>query len=229
MKKARIKARCNIEKGMAVMLLVMVCIFMPKLSALTQAAEVESRKIPQYGTNGYRCNNGNAKSGVLLIGDSRVCQLWKANQKGASIVAVWGGHYHGGTNSMSINNTNNRRIMKQYISQTLKKKNICKIYLFSAVNDYNGGNDTQAKVAADSLIKLAKTLRSHRVEITVVSLVGEKGKDVSDYNKYLKKHLPNKVRWLSIDSCLRGNNKGYSNDNLHYNAKTLKSIWKKLK
>lgn len=182
-----------------------------------------------YGTNGYKCEKTNYKSGILLIGDSRTCQLWNYKKSGASVMAIWGGHYY--TKSSSIDSYKNRKQIKKIVKSTVKKKGYCNVYLFATVNDYNGEGKSDAKASAKKVIKFAKSIRSYnkKAKVTIIGLIGSKGTDVSYYNKYLKSNLPRKVKLLSIKSCLTGENKGYDRDNLHYNKSTLKQIWKKLR
>lgn len=214
--------KSKFSKAAKLIMLVLVAVFtVLSVEASAQAAS--------YGTNGYQCTKKHLNTGIVVMGDSRTCQLWNYNNSGASFVSVWGGHYYGGTNSMSIDATARRTQLKTYINDTVSKKGYCNVYLFATVNDYNGGSGYQG--AADKVVNLSKTVKGYnkKATVTVVGLVGGKGKNVSNYNTYLKKNLPSGVKWLSVADCLGGSNSGYTSDNLHYNNTTLKNIWKKIK
>jgi len=191
-----------------------------------------------YGTNGYHCTKSNPKSGRLIIGDSRTCQMWKYKNKGASFVSVWGGHYGYGGSLMQIDYAPQRITMKTYAQNTIKKCGKCHIYIFATVNDYNGaGSYTSAVSSVISLAEAAygwtakyqkKTV--HPV-VHVVQLVGSKGKNVSGYNALLKSKVASsrKIKnCISINGCLAGSNGGYASDGVHYNNTTLKNIWNRL-
>lgn len=184
-----------------------------------------------YGQNGYHCTKKHCDTGKLIIGDSRTCQLWNYKNKGASFVSVWGGHYGYRGSSGQIDTSSQKNTMKDYIKTSVNKKGYCNVYIFATVNDFNGGTKAAAKGPANNVIKLAKELKNYnsKANITVVSLVGTKGKNVSAFNTYLKNNLPNKVKWLNISDCLKGSNSGYQIDNTHYNNTTLKNIWSKIK
>lgn len=190
---------------------------------------------PAYGRVGYHCTKSHPSAGTLVVGDSRTCQLWDAKKTGASFVSVWGGHYGYGGSSYQIDASAQRKKMKEYISDAIAKKGRCDVYVFATVNDYDGGSGYKA--AADKVASLAKALSSYggkykgktvKCKVTVVGLVGSKGRSVAAYNKYLKGRLAKGVAWMSVSGCLAGANRGYLADNVHYNSKTLKNIWKKL-
>lgn len=204
--------------------------------ATTVALPEEAHAAVAYGRVGHHCTKSNPTSGRLIVGDSRTCQLWNYKNSGASFVSVWGGHFGYGGSNGQIDTAAQRKHMKAYVEKTIAKKGYCNVYVFATVNDYNGGS--AYKGAAGNVLSLAKTIAGYtgtykgkkaKCKVTVVGLVGSKGKNVSTYNSYLKKSLPSHIGWLSIGGCLGGSNKGYMSDNVHYNNTTLKNIWAKLK
>lgn len=191
-----------------------------------------------YGINNYHCVMSNPKSGKLIIGDSRTCQMWNYKSKGASFVSVWGGHYGYGGTLMQIDNASQRNTMKLYAQDTIKKCGKCHIYIFATVNDYNGAGSYTSAVA--NVINLADTAYGWTAKyqkktvhpiVHVVQLVGSKGKNVSGYNTLLKSKVASSKKiknCISISGCLAGSNGGYASDGIHYNNATLKNIWNKL-
>ena len=203
----------------------LTAILIPRVMAFASSSDTSVQKA-DYGENGYHLSECNPYSGKLIIGDSRVCQMWDSGTK-ASYVSVWGGHYYG--TKGSINSDEGIRIMKKYIKKTLDKKGYCDVYIFASVNDFNGGSETEAKLSADKLLKLAKMLNvSDNVNINIVGLVGTKGVDVTGYNQILQDNIAQGMKFASIEGCLKGENNGYLSDNIHFNKVTLKKIAKKI-
>lgn len=202
----------------------------------------------EYGHNGFYCNkNHTDRSDRLIIGDSRNCQMWNYDHTGASFVSTWGGgyggdisdnykNYKGATVEASINYTKKVARMKEIAQKSIKQNGSCKIFLFSTVNAYDGGSSYNTPVKKIwGMTKLAKTWKAEykgktvAPTIYVMSLVGSKGKNVSNYNKALKAlcDADSKVTYVNISSCVGSS--GYQKDNVHYTNATLKNLWTKVK
>lgn len=191
-----------------------------------------------YGMNGYHCTKSNPKSGRLIIGDSRTCQMWNYKNAGASFVSVWGGHYGYGGSAMQIDYASQRATMKTYAQNTIKKCGKCDIYIFATVNDYNGAGSYTSAVS--NVISLAETAygwtakyqkKTVHPTVHIVQLVGSKGRNVNGYNTLLKSRAASSKKiknCISISGCLACSNGGYASDGVHYNNTTLKNIWNKL-
>ena len=189
----------------------------------------------KYGRVGDYCDEKNIKSGNLIIGDSRTCQLYNFNNSYASFNSTWGGHYGYGGETYQIDTQAKRTKMKYYAQNTIKKVGFVNIYIFSTVNDYNGGGNYQG--ALNNHLNLAKTAytwkqkykgKTVRPKVYVVSLVGSKGVNVDDYNNVLKAQASKTKKFDYINITDVVTNDGYLSDNLHYTNETCSKILSRL-
>lgn len=197
-------------------------------AALPQTAEAAA-----YNTAGYhRTVDHSTKSDVVLIGDSRTCQLSEQAMKEASAVAVWGGHYGYGGPSAGIDTASQRKAMKRIVRKAIKRHGKAKVYVFATVNDHLGGSSGYA-APAGNVVSLAKTVRGWSAKhkgktvkptVKTVSLVKASwGASCAPYNKYLKKRSKSAgLGYADITSCVGSG--GYLSDGLHFNKAALKRI-----
>ena len=189
----------------------------------------------KYGRNGDYCNEKNTKSGSLIIGDSRVCQLYNYNNSSASYNATWGGHYGYGGETYQIDTVNKRAKMRSYAKLTIKKTGNVNIFIFATVNDYNGGNDYSAPL--NNVVNLAKNAytwtykyngKTVHPKVYIISLVGSKGVNVDAFNNALQKAAKksSKFDYIGINDLVGSD--GYLSDNLHYTDETCRKILERM-
>lgn len=198
---------------------------------------VETQAQIRYGNNGYHCLNDNTdSSSILVIGDSRCCQMYNYDNESASYVSVWGGHYGYGGSNMQIDHSSASKYAKEYIEKTLVAHGECDVFIFATVNDYNGGNfDKEKNPAGNHIINYAKELSKIEVkrgstyvkpDVRIVSLVGGFGKDVESFNDELWGLCAetDDIGFLSINETV-GEKEDYLGDNLHYSENAILKIY----
>lgn len=214
------------------------------LIGVFQSVCIISASAEQITQLGQHCEKESKDSGMLIVGDSRCCQIFNLDNNCSSFCAIWGGHYNWTPNeSYWIDSEAMRKNMKKYVSNTIGAKGYCNIFIFATVNDWGAAAnslDSTMEPMADNVISLAETASEWSGDyngkkisptVYVVELIGSKGKDVSKYNKYLKGKVKesSKIKEsVSIEDCLKGDNGGFLSDDLHYTNDTISAITKKL-
>ena len=173
--------------------------------------------------NGHVVKKLDLTNNILIIGDSRMHQLYDLGKK-ASYVCVWGGHYGYGYNIIS---SENKKTIKKYINKIVEEHGNCRVIIEATINDYNGNGSYSS--ALNSLTKFAETAAGYNKNATIYTtcLIKEKnGKSVSDFNKALRKKAKksSKYKYLNI----KPKEVEYI-DQYHFTKKTLKEIYKKIK
>ena len=175
---------------------------------------------------GYASKNGDAvtiyneNSDVLIIGDSRICEMQRMVGN-ASYVSVWGGHYgySGGGLDNRIDSTTRVNKMKNFIDKIVKKHGSARVFVIATINDYSGGSGYKTPVSkqVDLINKLAKY--NNKASVYGGSLISERnGSSVSSFNKLLKQKIGNK--YVNI----KPSEVGYI-DSAHFNKNTTKKIY----
>ena len=94
------------------------------------------------------------RSGRIVIGDSRCCQLGIMQQRMGSAdlaaFAIWGGHYLSGTGSAILSDERFRDIERCFFEQ-IRACGHCTIYFFATVNDYNYASENHAASVAAAI------------------------------------------------------------------------------
>lgn len=196
-----------------------------------------------YGRNGDQCYDENADTGLLIVGDSRCCQLFNYDNEGASFAAVWGGHYNF-SGSFWIDSPMMRGHMEDSVKNSISKTGNCTTFVFATVNDWGATSNhdvSSVPASVNNLISAAEAIydmtgesggKTKHPTVYVVSMVAQKGVESKPYNDVLEKKIKgnSKIKgYVDISSCLSGDNFGFLSDGLHYNDDTLSSIWKKVK
>lgn len=183
----------------------------------------------------YAAKNGdtiikrNTSNNILIIGDSRMYQLYE-RKKTASYACVWGGHYYGNVKETipSINRNENKEKIKNMIKKIVKEKGSCRVIIEATINDYNGQGSYIAQV--NNLIKFAEEVANYnkKAVVYVASLIpARNGKSVNNFNKKLKEEAKkrNRIRFLDI----KPNKVKYESDGLHFTKETSNDIYKIIK
>ena len=80
------------------------------------------------------------RSGRIVIGDSRCCQLGiyalRSNRKSYAVYAVWGGHYTSGLVPPVLTDKHLQEIEACFQEQ-IRVRGFCKIFFFATVNDFD--------------------------------------------------------------------------------------------
>ena len=155
-------------------------------------------------TNGSRANYYDSSSNMLIIGDSRMVQLYSWGYAG-SYVAQWAGHY-GGSAGYVINSSDAKKKMKSYISKICKKHGSVRVYVEATVNAYSASNyknHAKAQIScANDLISYISKNSLEGVVFCTSMLPGDGQYSVSKYNKYVKEQSEkkgSKFCYLDID------------------------------
>ena len=174
------------------------------------------------GENGATANYYEKGSDILIIGDSRVLQMYNRNKK-ASYVCVHGGHYgYGDGMGMQIDGQNNMSAIKQIIKLIKEDGGKPKVFLCPGLNDYTGGSNYSGELS--KFMTTYKALDSIQgVKVYATSMIGEKNSgSVALFNDALKKQVshyvnvtPSKMQWDS--------------DGVHWSDSDINSIYNTIK
>ena len=175
--------------------------------------------------NGKVCNQVcyyNKKSDILVIGASNVAQMYNAKCK-ASFVACWGGHYGYGTQNGKCYRIDSDYRINQ-AKKMIKKGKVKRVFIYATTNDWSHGSGYQNPIKC--MVNCAKKLKNRGINVYCCSMIGMKGSYVGSYNSYLKKICTqNGVKYCNV----RPNSVYYLSDGDHYQDKTVKAIFRKIK
>ena len=193
------------------------------------------------------------RSGKIVIGDSRCCQLGIYEQRtGAddfADYAVWGGHFMPGAEPPTMTEEQFSEVERTFQEQ-IKSCGECSIYFFTTVNDYDyvGNENDQSISAAVSMaeklgnMSFQKEGKLYRPEVIVIGFDGGAGdvlqripaqvfnRYVDDYNEKLRTAvndsplLQQNAEYFTTVPEITGGSTGFNEDGLHYSDDTLKEI-----
>ena len=193
------------------------------------------------------------RSGKIVIGDSRCCQLGIYEQRtGAddfADYAVWGGHFLPGAEPPAMTEEQFSEVERCFQEQ-IKNCGECSIYFFATVNDYDyigNENDQSISAAVSTAEKLGnmscqKEGKLYRPEVIVIGFDGGAGdvlqripaqefnRYVDDYNEKLRTAvndsplLQQNAEYFTTVPEITGGRTGFNEDGLHYSDDTLKEI-----
>ena len=193
------------------------------------------------------------RSGKIVIGDSRCCQLGIYEQRtGAddfADYAVWGGHFLPGAEPPAMTEEQFSEVERCFQEQ-IKSCGECSIYFFATVNDYDyvGNENDQSISAAVSMaeklgnMSCQKEGKLYRPEVIVIGFDGGAGdvlqhipaqefnRYVDDYNEKLRTAvndsplLQQNAEYFTTVPEITGGSTGFNEDGLHYSDDTLKEI-----
>lgn len=193
------------------------------------------------------------RSGKIVIGDSRCCQLGIYEQRtGAddfADYAVWGGHFLPGAEPPAMTEEQLSEVERCFQEQ-IKSCGECSIYFFATVNDYDyvgNENDQSISAAVNTAEKLGnmscqKEGKLYRPEVIVIGFDGGAGdvlqyipaqefnRYVDDYNEKLRTAvndsplLQQNAEYFTTVPEITGGSTGFNEDGLHYSDDTLKEI-----
>ncbi len=194
-----------------------------------------------------RPDSAGYKSGKIVIGDSRSCQLGiYQSRTGAddyAVFAVWGGHYIPGTTT-PIFSESYLSDFEQCFREQIRTHRSCTVFFFATINDYDYfGNDNSPYIsAAVSSAEMIASM-SYEYEGSVfhpkVILIGIEGGDYSlgmTFNQYIDSYN-NGLRaavnqstvlketapaFTTVPEITRGTT--YISDGLHYSDAALQKI-----
>lgn len=179
------------------------------------------------GTRTRECNISTSKPNIILVGDSRTCQLlnydYQSGAKRFSGIGAWGMTYNASI-ANSISNESNKNItasngvsysaysyVTTQIHSALKKNTPCHIWVFGTINETSG--DASAKNLTAYVNKLISYINSlkdtdiganKKVTIHVVHTIGgtsdwaAANKNVSAYNTNMDKLNGKKLGRVSV-------------------------------
>ena len=193
------------------------------------------------------------RSGKIVIGDSRCCQLGIYEQRtGAddfADYAVWGGHFLPGAEPPAMTEEQFSEVERCFQEQ-IKNCGECSIYFFATVNDYDyigNENDQSISAAVSTAEKLGnmscqKEGKLYRPEVIVIGFDGGAGdvlqripaqvfnRYVDDYNEKLRTAvndsplLQQNAEYFTTVPEITGGSTGFNEDGLHYSDDTLREI-----
>lgn len=193
------------------------------------------------------------RSGKIVIGDSRCCQLGIYEQRtGAddfADYAVWGGHFLPGAEPPAMTEEQFSEVERCFQEQ-IKNCGECSIYFFATVNDYDyigNDNDQSISAAISTAEKLGnmscqKEGKLYRPEVIVIGFDGGAGdvlqripaqvfnRYVDDYNEKLRTAvndsplLQQNAEYFTTVPEITGGSTGFNEDGLHYSDDTLREI-----
>ena len=193
------------------------------------------------------------RSGKIVIGDSRCCQLGIYEQRtGAddfADYAVWGGHFLPGAEPPAMTEEQFSEVERCFQEQ-IKSCGECSIYFFATVNDYDyigNENDQSISAAVSTAEKLGnmscqKEGKLYRPEVIVIGFDGGAGdvlqripaqvfnRYVDDYNEKLRTAvndsplLQQNAEYFTTVPEITDGSTGFNEDGLHYSDDTLSEI-----
>ena len=193
------------------------------------------------------------RSGKIVIGDSRCCQLGIYEQRTGAAdfadYAVWGGHFSPGAEPPAMTDALYSEV-EHCFQEQVKTDGKCTIYFFATVNDYdymgneNDGNIAAAVRTAEKLADLSFENEGtiYQPEVIVIGFDGGDGdilgripaedfnRYVDDYNEKLRAAVnsstllqENIAEFTTVPEITEGRT-GFNEDGLHYSDQTLKEI-----
>ena len=215
-------------------------------AVITEAAQSSYFKTSgTYAQNGYHVNSfDTSKSNVLLIGDSRICNLSNFCPKAMSYNSTWSGHYwNNSTHNLNITSSTRVSEMKtqiQNIFNSDKNNKSCIIVIEPTINDWSGATSEVNNIIA--LRKELKKVTGGSVKTYVTSMVGyspsnrktadnykKSQSTIDSINKALKKEFGSD-RYIDLGSpSTFDKNSWYDTDGLHFTkegaAHVRDAIW----
>lgn len=187
----------------------------------TVSAESSSIRVTENSVgrnhNGYYLRVLSDNSNIVVIGDSRACQLAEKDTGKASYFTLWGGHYGYGGEKGAIDKEDRLQAMVDWVN-SLGEEAVA--YVFSTVNDYKGVGDYRS--ALGNLLSFVGKLKvgCPNCSVKVVSLLGVEGSDVSDFNAGL---LESGYEVVDIESLI-GGCEVFASDGVHYSKEAVDGI-----
>ena len=172
--------------------------------------------------NGQTVSYYSQKNNILWVGDSRMVQMYQ-NTKKCSVVAVWGGHYVYGGDTMRIDAKKRYRDIKQIAKRMRKKFGKAYVVLMPTINDYTGG--TNYSWGLNNYLSVYKKLKKmKRVVVLSPSIVKRyNGRSFKPYNQALRRKVKHYIP-LHIKHQHYNDDRQHGYDKVHYSKRGLKYI-----